>query len=779
MRSTGSALLRACLLAFIPIATFAQTEPVIVEAETGTLDAATVLTTGVAGDVTYVTTTLNATDTPLAPRISTLTVTFPAAGNYELYARYLVGPGGANDDSWYFGQGFGEKVPGQANQWALQNETNTGFTNPTATVLNGGNAPLNVFKWVKITGSQGPAAWVVPADALTQTFQWASREDGMQMDKFAFGRPGVCYTVANLDLVQSATGTCPPPPPPEPPPYTRTDPPIATGLSKYLGAAHNPGTNAAGASGSRGFANYWNQVTPENGGKWGTVEGVRDVMNWAQADAARDMARNNGFPFKWHTLFWGNQQPGWLENPTNGTAPLTAAEKLEEIHEWLAAIRDRYGDDIDQIEVVNEPLHDPPTSGNGNYIDALGGSGVTGWDWIITAFTLAREYFPNAELLINDYSITNDGNATTRYIEIINLLKERGLIDAIGDQAHAFSTTEGAPMPNHRANLDRLAATGLPIYITELDVDGVLQGVLNHDVQLAAFQRIFPVFWEHPAVKGVTIWGYVQGFHWRNQQGAWLLYANGGERPALQWLIRYVQNKAAVVTTDQVFPVSESAAGGTAIGTVLVTDADAGTTFSAWQIDSDASGKFAIDPALGTLSLKPDQTLDFEGATSYTVTVSVYDGYVRSAKQDVKIQVTNENDNVPVAAARAVDIDGYRGQLGLQTATDADDTNQAGYTTFQNWTIVEGNAGSVFKIKASTGAVEVARPLSIDWRKSSYTLLTTVSDGANTSTPVALTVNIPKKVTMCLIGLQLEAPKATAPLLLWLGAGLGPCKAPR
>src|SRR5688572_21619368 len=130
MRSTGSALLRACLLAFAPMAAFAQTEPVIVEAETGTLDAATVLTTGTAGDVTYVTTTSNATDTPLAPRISTITVTFPAAGNYELYARYLVGPNGANDDSWYFGQGFGEKVPGQANQWALQNESNTGYTNP-------------------------------------------------------------------------------------------------------------------------------------------------------------------------------------------------------------------------------------------------------------------------------------------------------------------------------------------------------------------------------------------------------------------------------------------------------------------------------------------------------------------------------------------------------------------------------------------------------------------------------------------------------------------------
>ena len=47
---------------------------------------------------------------------------------------------------------------------------------------------------------------------------------------------------------------------------------------------------------------------------------------------------------------------------------------------------------------------------------------------------------------------------------------------------------------------------------------------MNHEVQLAAFQRVFPVFWEHPAVKGVTIWGYVRGFHWRNNTGAWLLY---------------------------------------------------------------------------------------------------------------------------------------------------------------------------------------------------------------------------------------------------------------
>ena len=147
-------------------------------------------------------------------------------------------------------------------------------------------------------------------------------------------------------------------------------------------------------------------------------------MNWAQADEAYALAKSHGFVFKWHTLVWGNQQPNWI-------AALPPEEQLAEIKEWYAAIAARYPE-IDQIDVVNEPLHAPPS-----YKAALGGDGATGWDWIITAFTMARQYFPNAKLLINDYSITNDGNATTRYLQIIQLLQERGLIDGIGDQVHA------------------------------------------------------------------------------------------------------------------------------------------------------------------------------------------------------------------------------------------------------------------------------------------------------------------------------------------------------
>jgi endo-1,4-beta-xylanase len=728
MSKSVGALARACILLSLPIAAMAQTQPVVVEAESGALGAN--LTTGTAGAVTYITTTENSGATPTPARTAVYQVTFPAAGNYELYARILAGPVGGNDDSFYVGNGFNTTT-----NWSNAYNTSTGgYTGANQTVVVDGPAGQNVYKWVKLSGGGvGPNAWVVPAGALTQSFAWGSREDGLNFDKFAFGVQGVCYTVANLDGAQNASGICPPPPPPDPPAYTRTLPPLATGKDKYLGGAWSPGTA------SLGFTNYWNQVTPENGGKWGTVEGTRDVMNWAQADESYALAKANGFPFKWHTLIWGNQQPAWIES-------LSTAEQREEIEEWYAAIAARFPD-IDQIEVVNEPLHDAPRGPtNGNYIEALGGNGVTGWDWVITSFELARQYFPNAELLINDYSITNDGNATTRYIELINLLKARGLIDAIGDQAHAFSTTEPSPMPNHRNNLDRLAATGLPIYITELDIDGVLQGVVHHETQLAAYQRIFPVFWEHPAVRGVTIWGHVRGFHWRNAQGAWLMYPNGGERPALTWLANYMTNTQPRVNGGHVFTVSESLAPGSAVGTVTARDEDAGAMLSQWQI-SDPNNLFSIDPASGTIRVRAEASLDFDDKTRHTVYVSVWDTFTRSKTHEVDIRLTNENDSAPAVTPGQSFAPKSRkaGAVGAVEVSDPDDINAVGFTSFQDFAIAGGNPGNAFAINPSDGTISLVDPAALAGAASPVILSVTVGDGVHTSAATEVAVYLPRK----------------------------------
>jgi len=779
MTITRGALLRAVLLASVPVATYAQTQAVYLEAEDPAAVLGSAMLVGTDGTTGYVETSIDNTAAPsadnAAEKVNTYTITFPEAGSYELFARYYIGPGGANDDSWYYGQGFGNNTG-----WTLVNSGNIGFNQPGQTVYPGGTVGANQWRWAKLTGAAGalPAVWTVEPGQLTVTFNWATRENGMRMDKFAFGRLGSWYTVNDLDTGGAATGTQPPSPPPVPPAYTRVGAPLATGYEpKFLGGAHSPGN-------ALNFGAYWNQVTPENGGKWGSVEGTRDTMNWTQARAAREHARANGQVFKWHVLFWGNQQPNWMY-------PLSNEEQLEEIHEWLAAIAAEFPD-LEQIEVVNEPLHDPPDrtspgntapgGGSGGYAEALGGAGVTGWDWIINAFTLARQYFPNAKLMMNDYSITNGDASTTRYLEIIRLLQERNLIDLVGIQAHAFEfnyNNLAQSQATHTANIARLAQTGLPIYATELDIDGVdpVFGVQDDALQLARFQALFPVFWENDAIKGITLWGHVQGGHWRTAQGAWLMYPNGAERPALSWLVRYMENELAVVSEGQAFSVDENVAEGTAIGTVAATDGDSGTTLSQWQM-TDASGKFVIDAATGTITLAAGQSLDFEAGVSYPVSVSVYDGYRRSATATVTINVTNLNDNAPViTGGQSFRIDaGSNNSIAKVAATDADDTNQPGFTTFSNWAITSGNTNNVFKY-SSNGTLQVQRPLLIDWRKSSYVLGSRVSDGGTNSAVQPVTVTIPSRVNLCLLDvIRLEAPKNAAPLLILLGSELGSCR---
>lgn len=301
---------------------------------------------------------------------------------------------------------------------------------------------------------------------------------------------------------------------------------LAAGLDRFIGSAHSPPQHD-------GFARYWNKVTPENGGKWGEVEAERGVMVWDELDAAWEMAQAHGLPFQMHVMVWGNQQPEWIK-----TLPPDA--QRAEIERWFAAVAERYPG-IDYVEVVNEPINDPPSQddeGGGNYIEALGGTGDTGWDWVLEAFRLGRTHFPDSVLMINEYSVTNTPETTARYLEIIRLLQAEGLIDAIGVQGHAFSTTPETPMDVHRTHLDALGATGLPVYVTEFDIDGP-----DDDAQLASYQRVFPVFWEHPAVRGVTLWGFRPGL-WRTEQGAHLIREDGSERPALAWLRAYVRGGA-------------------------------------------------------------------------------------------------------------------------------------------------------------------------------------------------------------------------------------------
>jgi arabinoxylan arabinofuranohydrolase len=260
------------------------------------------------------------------------------------------------------------------------------------------------------------------------------------------------------------------------------------------------------------FVRYWNQITPENEGKWGQVESTRDVYNWSGLDRAYNYAIQNNIPFKQHTFIWGAQAPGWI----NG---LSASEQAAEIEEWIRDYCARYPRTA-LIDVVNEaiPTHQPAAFARNAF----------GNNWIIRSFQLARQYCPNAVLILNDYNVLSWD--TDAFIQLATPVVAAGVVDALGAQAHGLESWSVADI---QSRLNRVAALGLPIYITEYDVART-----NDQEQLNIMRAQFPLFHDHPSVAGITLWGYVVGSTWVNGSG--LIQSNGTPRPAMTWLMNYL-----------------------------------------------------------------------------------------------------------------------------------------------------------------------------------------------------------------------------------------------
>jgi GH35 family endo-1,4-beta-xylanase len=309
---------------------------------------------------------------------------------------------------------------------------------------------------------------------------------------------------------------------------------LSTNPDKFLG---NITTGWPGSMDTDGFiySDYWNQVTHENGTKWGTVEGTRGKFNWSYADKAAKYAKEHGFPFKFHTFVWGSQFPDWIRK-------LTPEERYEAIVKWMDAAKEHYPD-LQMIDVVNEAIsgHQPDTP---LIKEALGGDGVTGYDWIIKAFEMARERWPEAILIYNDFN-TFQWN-TDQFIDLVKTLRDAGApIDAYGCQSHDLTDCKLSDFKSAMKKLND--ALQMPMYITEYDI-----GTADDNKQLKQYKDQIPLMWEADYCAGITIWGWIYGKTWVTDGNSGLI-KNKKERPALEWLREYMQTDAAK-TAKSPFP---------------------------------------------------------------------------------------------------------------------------------------------------------------------------------------------------------------------------------
>jgi len=267
------------------------------------------------------------------------------------------------------------------------------------------------------------------------------------------------------------------------------------------------------------FSDYWDQITPENAGKWGSVQSnAGAAFNWTTLDAIYDYAEEKGIIFKQHAFVWGSQQPGGNPN-------------LEQVETWIQTFCERYPN-TKLIDVVNEP---PPHT-NPNYTDALGGGTNSSWQWVTTSFEMAREHCPGAILLLNDFNNIEWDNDNSHFIGIVDAIQAAGApIDAIGAQAHdldngqvSFQKVQGLLQKLHDE-------TSLPIYITEFDIS-----TSSDQQQLDLYEQYMPFFRETEYVRAVTIWGWIRGRTWSSAPESGLVSQEGAPRPAMTWLMDWL-----------------------------------------------------------------------------------------------------------------------------------------------------------------------------------------------------------------------------------------------
>ena len=321
---------------------------------------------------------------------------------------------------------------------------------------------------------------------------------------------------------------------------------------------------------------YWNQITPENGCKWGSIHSLSNGNsgtskfawdNYDKCEGAYKWAKEKPGErhFKFHALVWGSQYPNFLCKKKNPS--ITVELTKQYITEWFDAVAAKFPD-LEYIDVVNEAIwagdnyhsgYGKPAAGaegrstddtecGGSYIiEALGGDRVVNgkhqYDFITTAFKMARERWPKAVLIYNDYNTLswqmNEG------IELIQTIVKNGApVDAYGQQAH---DCKGMSKSDFESKMTRIHnETGLPLLVSEYDI-----GEADDTKQKNDYANQIPFMWETPWVAGITIWGYINGSTWAANTG--IMEKDGRKRAAMTWLEDYFAQNLSKGQNDVTF----------------------------------------------------------------------------------------------------------------------------------------------------------------------------------------------------------------------------------
>lgn len=181
--------------------------------------------------------------------------------------------------------------------------------------------------------------------------------------------------------------------------------------------------------------------------------------------------------FKFHNIIWAkyDRTPEYLWN-------LTAADLEQWAYNYIDTIQERYGDQLDIIDVINEQIADTKSE---DYHDAP-------WyiidDFACKMFKYTKSKFPNSVLLYNDYAFESATGDDDRqgvknrkvYDYVKGLVDGECGIDGVGFQSHYMVSqlVNETFMEGMAKNIKQYKDLGLKVHFSEIsnkcDVDTYL-----------------------------------------------------------------------------------------------------------------------------------------------------------------------------------------------------------------------------------------------------------------------------------------------------------------
>lgn len=332
-------------------------------------------------------------------------------------------------------------------------------------------------------------------------------------------------------------------------------------------------------------------IVAENDHKWGSISSNPGVYNWTNSDRMVDFAQQHGLNLRFHAFVWHQQSSyianGHQNNVAQPTDPnkYTREEAFTHMRNHIGAVMGRYqtrnGGQMhvfSEWDVVNEAV---ARDSAGMRLSTGKDSLLSRWvgytkgedndfDYIDSAFVIAHRVDSNAVLAYNDYDAEHMGVKGNLVYSLLSKLRSRNIpVHVLGMQSHFHMNqpgtySSGAWDPQQFVqNMNRVAALGLDISITELDVRMPLPAdSAQLEQQREAYETILGMCLAQPRCKRFYVWGVRDGQSWINNRypgwGAPLLFTGSGAtytpKPAYYGLIDVLETTPVSLRGGSEFP---------------------------------------------------------------------------------------------------------------------------------------------------------------------------------------------------------------------------------